>query len=250
MPSDYDVLASIYSTLGMNTFATGGTKAIFDFAQRNEWMGRQIVDLGCGTGESLLWLAQRGYVVSGIDQSKAMLDIARQNFSKAELNLSASQQDIRSFTNVSNVDMVLALDVIHELDSVRDLETVFKNVHEALKTDKLFVFDIYTIEGLFAMQQPAEKLVFEDKSQMIYLQNLFDYDRQVLTQRYIIMRAQANFWVKSEARRILRSYPVQAITGLLQRYNFEVQHVLNMALQKHDPSKNGTNRVIIIAQKR
>ncbi len=48
-----------------------------------EWLevaflpGDHVLDLGCGTGEDAIWLAQRGVHVTAIDASPAMLEIAR-----------------------------------------------------------------------------------------------------------------------------------------------------------------------------
>jgi 2-polyprenyl-3-methyl-5-hydroxy-6-metoxy-1,4-benzoquinol methylase len=250
MSTDYEQLAPLYSLLGMNNFAIAETKNILDFAQRNDWFGRQILDVGFGTGESLLWLAQRGYIVSGIDASPAMLNITKQKFEASELSAKLSLQDIRNYNMVPSFDMILALDVLNELDSVKDIEVVFKNVSEALKSDKWFIFDLHTIEGLFMMQEQGEKIILENKTHTVITQPQFDYDRQVLTMRYLAFLAQENAWQRIEAKRILKSYPIQAISALLQRYNFTIQHVLTTRLQKYEPLKSGTTRVIIVAQKR
>jgi SAM-dependent methyltransferase len=39
--------------------------------------GGHILELGCGTGEDAVWLAQRGHQVTATDASEAMLDVAR-----------------------------------------------------------------------------------------------------------------------------------------------------------------------------
>ena len=46
--------------------------------------GGHILDLGCGMGEPVAaWLIARGYSITGVDYSAAMLDIARSRFPKA-----------------------------------------------------------------------------------------------------------------------------------------------------------------------
>lgn len=44
-----------------------------------------ILDIGCGTGSHVIELAKRGYQCSGVDQSAAMLDIARNKASTIDL---------------------------------------------------------------------------------------------------------------------------------------------------------------------
>ncbi len=78
MSDDYAVLAPLYEPLGMAAFAEALTPHLIDYAQSHDWIGRRIVDLGCGTGASVRWLANHGYNVTGIDLSPSMLKIAEQ----------------------------------------------------------------------------------------------------------------------------------------------------------------------------
>lgn len=39
--------------------------------------GEEALDLGCGTGVHSIWLAEQGLTVTGLDESEAMLDVAR-----------------------------------------------------------------------------------------------------------------------------------------------------------------------------
>lgn len=53
-----------------------------------EWSpGGRILDLGCGTGEDLVFLAQRGYAVRGIDPSIGMLEEARMKLDRLSLHV-------------------------------------------------------------------------------------------------------------------------------------------------------------------
>jgi len=65
-------LVALYDAL--NPFAAD-TQFYIDLAARTE--ASRIVDIGCGTGLLACELARRGYTVTGVDPSPAMLDIAR-----------------------------------------------------------------------------------------------------------------------------------------------------------------------------
>lgn len=53
--------------------------------------GRRILDIGCGRGNLMLALAQRGASVAGIDPDEAMLEVAQQLMPKAVLKHGCAQ---------------------------------------------------------------------------------------------------------------------------------------------------------------
>ncbi|MEM5342645.1 class I SAM-dependent methyltransferase [Paraburkholderia azotifigens] len=65
-------LVALYDAL--NPFAAD-TRFYLDLAARTE--ASRVVDIGCGTGLLACELAQRGHIVTGVDPSRAMLDVAR-----------------------------------------------------------------------------------------------------------------------------------------------------------------------------
>jgi ubiquinone/menaquinone biosynthesis C-methylase UbiE len=76
MPPAYDVLAPIYDQIGMAEFSRRIIARLVNYAQRNDWTGRRILDLGCGTGGSSVWLCQNRFSVTGVDNSAVMLERA------------------------------------------------------------------------------------------------------------------------------------------------------------------------------
>lgn len=58
----------------------------------------RVLDLGCGTGEDALWLAGQGFAVHGIDESKAMIELAR---AKAAKSGSAATFECRNIETLS-----------------------------------------------------------------------------------------------------------------------------------------------------
>lgn len=248
MPADYSILAPIYDALGMGNFANSMIQRLVDFAQRNGWVGRQITDIGCGTGAGLEWLLRHQKQVVGIDNAPQMLAIAQQTY-KQYTSFQAVQQDIRALTGSANTDMVMALDVLHEMESTKDLEAVFKGVHALLHSERWFIFDMYTIEGLVKLAE-QDTLAYDTPELSIFQQNQYDYERQMHSRRYLIFRKHNAEWHKQDATRVLRSYPVQALTALVQRSGFNVLHVLNPDLSRYEPGKPNTLRVIIMAEKR
>lgn len=249
MAGDYHILAGIQSSLGLGT-TNERMREIISFAQRNDWMGRQIVDLGCGSGKSLEWMAQNGFVVRGVDRSPAMLALARETFAARGINARWIEQDIRDLDIPGDADMVMAIDVLNELDTPRDLEQVIKGAHALLKEGRLFVFDLCTLEGLIQNHLKGDHVLADDGDLFVVLNSYFDYERQIHDAHYHVFRRDEQQWERAFAHLIRRAYPVQAIAGLLQRSGFQVKHVLQDDLKPYDPAQTNVTRVIIMAEKR
>lgn len=248
MPANYKVLSSIYDELDMGQFGRESISRIVNYAQQNGWMGRTFLDVGCGTGASLEFFNQYSYIATGIDNSPEMLEIAGARYPSNPLQ----QQDIRSMADIMPVDMVISLSVMNELESLNDIKSTFTSVLKTVKDDKLFIFDMYTIEGLIERYNRGDRLAYQDQSDnaMVFSTNDFDYERQIHLRRYAIFRkAQDEFWERNEGNRILRGYPIQAIVALLQRTGFRLSSLLTDNFERYIPNDTRATRVIFVAQK-
>lgn len=248
MSGDYQILAMIHDKINMGEFAKQMTGRLLDYAQRNNWLGRQILDLGCGTGESISWLTQHGYIVSGIDDSSEMLNIARQNLEQRNVNARLVQGDFRKSHNISDQDMVLALNVLNEVNNIRELEQVFKHTHNMLRAGKWMVFDFYTIEGLYQRNERGYSLEHNSDDLTILTSNHLDYEKAIQTRNYLVFHQGNESWQRYEAQRTLRAYPIQGVVALLKRSGFQVEHVLTLNMTEYHPNQSA-DRVIIFAEK-
>lgn len=248
MSGDYQILASIHDEIHMGGFAQNMTGRLVDYAQRNNWMGRQITDVGCGTGESVRWLTQHGYIVTGIDKSSAMLEIAEHALQAQGMSARMIEADFRSVNDVNDQDMVICLNTLNELNNIRELEQAFQHLRGMLKQGKFFIFDMYTIEGLVMRNQDGYMLEHDSNGLTIFVGNNFDYEKSIQERNYMIFRDSGNGWQRQDAQRILRAYPSQGVTALVKRSGFDVKHVLNMDMSEHTPGDH-TPRIIVLAEK-
>lgn len=251
MPGEYAVLAPIYDDIGMAEFARRITPRLIDYAQSIDWLGRRILVLGCGTGASIEYLSQYPYSITGVDNSSDMLDIARRKLNDPGLGLRWQQADMRELNNqAGSADLALALNVMNELNSLRDLETVFGNVARALETGKLFLFDMLTVQGLTQDGESGDHLIHNNPQNLsVVTTNEYDYERQMQTCQFLIFRRAGENWTRSESKRILRAFPVQAVASLLQRSGFTLRTILNGNLEVYEPGVSRAPRVIFVAEK-
>jgi 2-polyprenyl-3-methyl-5-hydroxy-6-metoxy-1,4-benzoquinol methylase len=101
-----------------------------------------VLDLGCGTGGHALPLCRRGYQVTGIDQSEAMIRVAREKACRAGLDLDFHVMPMQELALPRQFDAITCMfQAINYVLSERDLSTVFRNVSGHLNPGGQFLFD-------------------------------------------------------------------------------------------------------------
>jgi len=89
-----------------------------------------LLDLGCGSGWTSIMLAKLGLVVTGLDISKKMINIAKENAKKEKLKINFIVSDIEKINFKNQFDRVLSYDALHHCPN--EIE-VLKNAYKALK---------------------------------------------------------------------------------------------------------------------
>jgi len=108
-----------------------------------------VVDLACGTGNTALPLAARGYRVTGVDISAAMLAVAGEKARRLGLSIELVRADMRLFSVPAPVDLVTCFhDGLNYLPGTGDLVRTFTRVRLALNPGGLFIFDLNAIDWL------------------------------------------------------------------------------------------------------
>jgi len=147
----YDIYAGFYDkTLGfLDSFEKDELKKIILSAG-----GKDVLDVGCGTGRLFPFLFQSEKNVTGIDLSPKMIAIAKKKFAKAELLVG----DIKSmpFPDKS-FDVVVAAFVVVHLKTLREF---FREVHRVLKDGGVFI--VTNIN-----QRKAPKLKISPKEEIV-----------------------------------------------------------------------------------
>ena len=109
---------------------------------------KTILDLACGTGVCLELWASNGYEVVGIDKSLAMLEVCREKMAQHD-NTLLINGDMRDFKLARQVPVITCLyDSLNYLLAEAELLRCFRRVHDALRSDGVFIFDMNTIHSL------------------------------------------------------------------------------------------------------
>jgi SAM-dependent methyltransferase len=103
-----------------------------------------ILDLGCGTGGHVLPLARRGYEMTGVDLSGAMIEQARSKSAEANLAADFHLGDIRSVDLGRTFDAVISMFAVMGYQiSNGDFFSAMRVARKHLESGGLFVFDAW-----------------------------------------------------------------------------------------------------------
>lgn len=93
-------------------------------------LGMKVLDVGCGTGNFSMKLAERGCVVTGIDVSEEMLKVAREKAAEKSLSISYLQMDATELAfDDGAFDVVLTMAAVEFIeDTARAVEEMFRVV--------------------------------------------------------------------------------------------------------------------------
>ncbi|MEU5265274.1 class I SAM-dependent methyltransferase [Amycolatopsis sp. NPDC021455] len=129
MTAAYDDFAGAYAAENETSLMNAYYERPAALALAGDVAGRRILDAGCGSGPLFAALREEGAVVTGIDQSPAMLELARQRLGEdADLRV-ADLADPLPFADGEFDDVVASL-VLHYL---RDWDPVLAEVRRVLK---------------------------------------------------------------------------------------------------------------------
>ncbi|TCP32320.1 methyltransferase family protein [Scopulibacillus darangshiensis] len=128
-----------------------------------------ILDIGCGTGEISLRLAQLGYALTGVDISDDMLAIAQEKALEDNRLFPLFQQDMRELSLSDTFDMaIIFCDSLNYLESLNDVKETFIKVYEHLNGGGLLLFDVHSLHKINELFVNRQFCLNEDKVAYIW----------------------------------------------------------------------------------
>ncbi len=137
------------------------------YAEPHDWLierlleRNSVMELACGTGRIAIPLAQRGLLVTGIDYSKPMLDLARKKARETRVEIELALCDFRNFDLGRKFGSILLLsNALWHVHRRSDFEAMIQCVQRHLEPDGLFVLDVF-VPGLNVLNRdPRQRYPF------------------------------------------------------------------------------------------
>ncbi len=176
----------------------------------------RLLDCACGTGAMSNRLAEKGYVVTGIDLSEDMLVHAQETALDKRLKVRYLLMDMRSILIRDKFDAVISyFDGVNYLMTPEDLEAFFASVAKVLKAGGLFVFDMST---RYKMENTLGQNTFaESHDDMAYIwENDYSAEDHVLKfDMTLFFKEDDESFERQFESHLLKGHSIEEITGAL-----------------------------------
>lgn len=174
----YDDFAYLYDEL-MNDFDyEQWFEYIKDIFHKYNKAPVDILEMACGTGNLSYYIGKEGYKLTCFDLSEEMLSIAYDKLKRFK-NVKILRQNMIDFNINKKFDAIISIcDSINYILDKEDLLATFIHVHNHLKDDGIFIFDI---NSYYKLKEVIGNNVFvEDRDNIFYTwQNYYDDEEEL-----------------------------------------------------------------------
>jgi len=247
-PSHYDKESKYY-----DVFNEENTLVINQLIEKilKKYKVNTVLDLTCGTGLQVFYLAKRGYEVTGVDINTKMLSIAKAKLKKEKSTIKLLKGDMR-LTKAGQFDAVITIaNAIGHLTK-QDFEKALKNINLNLKVGGIYIFDIFNLGYLLEKDNITKLTIDWQKREGNALVREIQYstisEDGVLASYDIYHRQEGNKKPKrSEAFQTLQAYTARQLKDLLHKNGFKVLCRCDVDGSKFHEIK--TERMLTVSQK-
>ncbi|WP_421379991.1 class I SAM-dependent DNA methyltransferase [Bacillus salacetis] len=223
----YHQFAYIYDYLMKDVPYDSWVEFVGNQADRYSVKGKDLLDIGCGTGELSLRLVKGGYSVTGVDLSEDMLFMALEKAEKEGLDLPLFQQDMSELEGLGRFDIItIFCDSLNYLGTEEKVINTFKKVREHLSEQGLFLFDVHSI---YKMSQIFlnETFTYND-DEVAYIWDCFPGESPNSVEHgltFFVRDDETGQYERIDEIHHQRTFPVLTLKNWLNEAGFEVLEV-------------------------
>ena len=222
---------------GFGGFANNAATGLLKLLRHHGIHSGLVVDLGCGSGIWARHLLQHGYDVFGVDQSAAMIQLARKSAPTAKFKIgSLFGTKLPSCDAVTSMGEVISylFDPNLKKDSLFKL---FRNVYEALKPGGVFIFDV--MESLPYELKYPKRIYLAGKDWAILFEATCDRKKRILTRHQVTFRKIGKHYRRGEEVHRVRVLDRKLVRLELERAGFRVRYLRSYARMPMFPGRLG-----------
>ncbi len=219
----YSKLAAIYDDLMSYVDYKNWSLYIEKLIERWNPNAKSILDISCGTGNTLLRLNSKRFQLFGSDLSFDMLKMARAKIAAAKRSIPIWQSSMCSFGLRKPIDVIISLyDSVNYLLTDSDWLSMFSCVHQSLRNQGIFIFDICTEQNSRRFFQNY----FEKNRGNGYCYtraSSYDVQNRMHTNRFeIYLEEEKKYYIEIHQQRILH---ISEVKSFIQQTEFKLLEV-------------------------
>jgi SAM-dependent methyltransferase len=222
---------------GFGEFANSAGPGLLKLLREHGIQSGLVVDLGCGSGIWAKYLQDHGYTVFGVDQSKAMIQLARKTAPAAKFR-TGSLFDTKLPTCVAVTSLGECISYLFDQNFKKDsLLKLFRNVYNALQPGGIFIFDV--MESLPYELKYPKRVYKEGKDWAILFSATCDRKKKILTRHMVTYRKVGAQYRRSEEVHQLRVLNRAIVRRELERAGFRVRYLKSYGKSAMFPGRLG-----------
>lgn len=145
LPFEYQKYPEYFDVFNTNENTDATNKVIENFLHKHKVA--TVLDLTCGTGSQVFFLAKRGYKCISTDFSPDLLKTARNKAKKEKMSIKFIGGDMRTL-KVGTFDSVITIfNAVGHLSKL-GFEKAMRNIHANLKKCGIYIFDIFNLQAM------------------------------------------------------------------------------------------------------
>ncbi len=231
--SDYDPFAWFYNEYWGQMYSEWDLPFFEKLLLQHLPQGTHILDLCCGTGHLAQQMLSKGYQVTGVDDSQAMLQYARENAPNGKFILS----DARCLELSSNFSGVASTGGLNHIMSIEELTDVFRNVYAALQENGWFVFNLLS-EERFKLAWNGSLDAGDVKDDYAWAsRSSYNPEKKIGCNQITIFQLSEGKWHRSDIKLLVRNYSPMEIQPVLENAGFTAVSVYD---SEHDLGASGS----------
>ena len=211
-----DGFAWVYDRFFGDSFLKSSSRVLEELFTEKVPKGAQVLDLCCGPGRVARDLAERGYSVTGVDSSQAMLNLA----SKMAPSCEFIEADARTFNLGRTFQGCICLSAsMNQFMVIAEVGAVFQRVREHLVPGARFLFDM-NMEAVYSTRwkSPYSRVSEEDA---LIVRPRFDAKTKAAKVEMTAFRlGSTGLWERSDWAFQQRCYSERDVKSELKRASF------------------------------
>lgn len=207
-----------------------------------------VLDLGCGTGNITMELAERGYDMIGLDASGEMLEIAMEKARDKGKEILYLQQDMTEFELYGTVGaMVCALDGVNYLTEDGQLESMLNLLHYYLDPGGILIFDLNT-EYKFRKVLDGKTFAYDTEDAYCIWSNEYDEAEKICYfDLNFFLKNEDDTYTRQDEYQEERAYSVEEVKKAIENCNLTCLGIFDNL--SFEPARDDSERIFVVVKR-